>query len=256
MKPLGGYIGHAAPPHWMSIGMLDPAQPLPPQPRPGFGWVVQIGFHESPLEPAGRIAARAKATLDAAGRWGDVLAFVYGEEWFERFDAGAFAPFGLPAGHPEGVAILRDYLGRQHAQIVEVTGKPVLWVTHRVTPERQPPACTAFVGIDAYPVDGQRFEDFAPLLLETERHAQHPLVSIARWYRATGDVQGSRWREMSAAPTANWAEGYAWLLARPQWVALIGFVWASRPAGHLVGLQDMPEARAAVERALGVEVTQ
>ena len=252
MKPIGGYIGQATPPAWMSLGMLDPAQPLPALPPAPFDWIVQIGFHESPLEPAGSVARRVKAQLEAAGWWPRVAAFVYGEEWFERFDAGEFAPYGLPAGHPEGVHILRDYLGRQHEQIVAETGKPVLWMTHRVTPDRQPPRSTAFVGIDAYPVDGQRFEDFAPLLLETERHAQHPLVIVARWCKATSDRQGPRWRETSAEPASGWADGYAWVLKRPQWVALIGFIWNSRPESGLVGLSDMPHARAAVERALGV----
>ena len=77
-------------------------------------------------------------------------------------------------------------------------------------------------------------------------------MSIARWCKATGPAQGVRWRETSVDPTDNWAAGYAWLLARPAWVALIGFLWESRPGADLVGLQDMPQARAAVERALGV----
>lgn len=245
-KPIGGYVGQAAPPPWMSFGMLDPQQ-LPPWRRPGFGLVVQIGFHESPLEPAGVVALRARRTLEAAGLWNDVLAFCYGEEWYARFDAGAFAAYGLPAGHPEGVHIIRDYVGRQQIEIVQATGRPIVWVTPEVTAERQPPPATTYVAIDRYPVDGEAPEAYGAALIANERATSLPLVLIPRWFRSTGPQQGPAWQLASEEPSRSTIEIAARVLARPRWVAAVGFLWTSRPHAELVGLADMPATRAAVE---------
>ncbi len=251
MKPIGAYdVTFGAPP-FVSFGMLDPAAPLP-APRPGFGWVVQIGFHESPLEPAGVIAARVMRQLVDAGLWDQVLAFVYGEEWYSRFDQDHFAAYGLQAGHPQGISTIHAYLGRQHGEIVAVTGKPVLWVEVAVTADRQPPAHTAYVGIDAYVPDGQTFEaSVGPVFLEAERATPLPLVVIARWFAYAGEKQGPGWRRFSGGPTPEMAAGYAAVLARPRWHALIGFLWGSRPSADLVGLADLPDTRDALVRSLG-----
>lgn len=250
MKPIGAYgVGPGLPP-WVSFGMLDPVRPLPAR-RPGFGWVVQIGFHEHPLEPAGVIATRARARLIEAGLWDDVWAFVYGEEWYERLAGGEFAGYGLHdvAAHRQ---IVRDYLSEQQRQIAEVTGKPLVWVTTVVTPERQPPAHTGWVAVDLYPLDGDSPSRLDPAYALTEASTALPLVAMPRWFRNTTATQGAEWRARSAVPTREMHAWYAALLQRPRWVAALGFLWQSRPSAGLVGLQDMPEVRRDFEHAMGV----
>lgn len=250
MKPIGAYGVSATVPPWVSFGMLDPAQPLPPA-RPGFGWIVQIGFHESPLLPAGPLAGRVRAQLEASGHWSDVLAFVYGEEWYERLAGGEWRALGL-ADTAEGRGIVRDYLGRQQRDIVAATGKPCLWITTIVTADRQPPDYTGFVGVDRYPVDGESLADWWGPHQSTEDTCSLPLVAMPRWFRNTTAFQGADWTLRSAEPTRVHADWYARLVERPRWVASLGFLWQSRPYAGLVGLEDMPEVRAAYERAMRV----
>lgn len=248
-KPIGAYADNVEPPAWASFGMLNPFGTLPTWRRPGFKWVIQLGFGH-PLDSARDEALRARERLTAAGLWPDVVAAMWGEEWFARFDAGEFAPFGLPASSPDGVPIIGDYLARKHAEILAAVELPIVYLAPEVRADRPVPAGVAFVAIDRYPVDGEDAAALGAALVANEAHTALPLVIVMRWWKATGDTQGPAWRVMSADPVREWAEVYALLLARPRWVAAVGFLWPSRPWANLVGLADMPAARAAVESVL------
>lgn len=162
---------------------------------------------------------------------------------------------GLQAGFGEllGPATLADLggLGLQHARARAATGKPVIWVTTAVHVTRPVPANTDYVALDPYPRDGTRFADVAePILLHAEVATHLPLVLIPRWFSTAGPFQGDEWRTFASAPTQDMVDGYARIFARPRWVAMVGFLWQSRPTADLVGLADMPHVRAMVERAL------
>ena len=87
-----------------------------------------------------------------------------------------------------------------------------------------------------------------PALLAAERHTALPLFVIPRWFRTSGPAQGLGWSWMSAPPSRETLEGYAQILARPRWIAMVGFTGRSRPWADLVGLMDMPATLAAVEQ--------
>lgn len=219
----------------------------------GFTWVLQIGHHEPAEAPAGPIAALARTRAEAAGLWPYVIGVTYGEEWHERCRAGKFAYLGLTEGHPACGSIVYDYLSRQIAAVDAVTGGlPVLWITHLVYPGAPVPVGVDYVGLDPYPVDGESWQDFEPLLLISEHWTPLPLVLVPRWFRATGPFQGEDWRKAKRPVSAEIIDGYARFAARPSVVAVLGFLWASRPYADLVGLADLPSTRAAVARSLGV----
>ena len=248
-KPIGAFDAAGAP-AWVSFGTLDASGDLP-APRPGFGWVAQIGMHDDPRLAAGPIAQAAVDRLTAAGLWGNVIGVTWGEEWYERWFHGYFDRYGLPASHPEGVAILHDWIGRQQAILRAVTGRPVVWVTSRVSASRPVAAASDIVALDAYPADGATFAaSVEPVLLEAEALTTVPLVLVPRWFVMTGPFQGAGWRAFSQPPTQDAIDGYARYLARPRWIAMWGFLMGSRPGADLVGLADMPASLSAVEQSL------
>ena len=66
------------------------------------------------------------------------------------------------------------------------------------------------------------------------------LVQIPPWFAADG------WETPTEIDIAKYA---AWV-ARPLWVATIGFTWRDRPYIGMRGLESLTSVRASVERAL------
>lgn len=212
-----------------------------------------MGFDCPAITPAGAIAAAVRARLEALDFWPWVVAVTWGEEWYERWHADEFAPLGLPASHPDGLTVIRDWSGRQHRAVQQSTGLPVIWVTGLVHGPRAVPASTDFVALDAYPVDGHTFaESVMPAYALAAESTRLPLVAVPRWFRATGPYQGPHWRAAALEPSADVIAGYAAVAAHPRVVAVWGFLWESRPYAELVGLADMPATAAAVAASLGV----
>ena len=216
----------------------------------GFTWVLQIGHWERPDAPAYHVALAAKARAEAAGLWPYVVAVTYSEEWHERCFYGEFAAYGLTANHPACPAQVYGWMSQQHAAVKAATDKPIVWVTHFVHPTRPVPQHTDYVALNPYPVDGQGFEFVEWLIEISVDSTELPLVLVPRWFKTTGPAQGPRWEDASRDPVVF--DGYARWLQHPRVVALWGFLWASRPEADLVGMADMPEARRALERSLGV----
>lgn len=258
-KPIGAFSPTGAP-AWISFGSIPSHAPdaaiLAARDRSratGFRWIVQMGFDCPAITPAGAMAATARARLEALGLWPHVVAVTWGEEWYERWYADEFAGLGLPASHPDGLEVIRGWSGRQHAAVQQATGLPVIWVTGLAHGPRAVPAATDFVALDAYPADGLTFaESVTPSYIMTADATRLPIVSIPRWFRATGPYQGPHWRTASLEPSADVVAGYAAIAAHPRIVAVWGFLWESRPYAELVGLADMPATAAAVSASLGV----
>jgi len=260
-KPVCAFQPDADVPAWISCGSIsgdasydDMVEAATQSRLTGFRWVLQMGYSALPTAPAGPVAALAMFKAQDAGLWPYVVAVNYGEEWYERFFAGEFTSYGCAPSVAECLPIIHDWMGRQHAAIKAVTGKPVIWLTGMVIPGRLVPAHTDLVAIDYYPRDGQSFaESVDPVVHAALIQTDLPLVLIPRWFKNTGPYQGAHWQAGAQEPLAAWADGYARWLTHPRVVALWGFLWASRPYADLVGLRDMPAYQAAVKRSLGVK---
>lgn len=257
-KPIGAFSSDGAP-GWITFGTISgessDAEILAAARRSqatGFQWIVQIGYHAHPLADAGDVAAAVRARFDRVGLWPFVVATTYGEEWHERCLGGEFAYLGIPAWSPACGDLVVQWFSVQHARVKAATGKPVMWITGMVVPGRLVPSSTDYVAIDYYPADGQDFSAVLPVYALAERHTALPIVAVARWFKSTGPFQGPAWQLSAGEPPAAWAQAYAELLTHPRVVALLGFLWASRPYAELVGLADMPAQLAAVKKALGV----
>lgn len=259
-KPVGAYSPEGAP-AWVTFGTIpswadDAAvrRAVAQSAATGFKWIVQFGFDVSADTSVSAVAPAQKARLERLGLWPHVVAVDWSEEWYERCLGGEFFErFHIPAGSPLCGPAIESWLGAQHASLKRITGKPVIWVTGMVVPGRLVPANTDYVAVDYYPQDGQPIEAIAPVVLAAEQHTTLPLIIVARWFRNTGPYQGPSWNSGDEEPPASWADGYATVLARPRWFAMIGFLWNSRPWAELVGLADMPTFQAAVKRSLGVQ---
>lgn len=255
-KPIGLYDCGANPPAWVSVCTIADTEPdthfvaaRQMSERRGTLWLLQLGYHEPVAVHLGAHAARVRARLDASGLWPHVAAVAVGEEWYEHLHAGTFTPLGYPPHHPGGPEAVYAWLSVQHAAVRATVGRPIAWITTAVTPGRRVPLFTDVVGLDAYPLDGQPFgAAVGPALLAAERHTALPLFVIPRWFRTSGPAQGLGWSWMSAPPSRETLEGYAQILARPRWIAMVGFTGRSRPWADLVGLMDMPATLAAVEQ--------
>lgn len=258
-KPIGAFSPTGAP-GWISFGSIPSHAPdadlLAARDRSratGFRWIVQLGFDCPATTPAGPVAAAARARLEALGLWPWVVALTWGEEWYERWYADEFAPLGLPASAPNGLAVIQDWSGHQHRAIQRATGKPVIWLTGLVHGPRAVPAGTDFVALDAYPPDGQTFAaSVLPAYQMTAAATALPIVAIPRWFKSTGPFQGPLWHTSAREPSADAIAGYAAITAHPRVVAVWGFLWESRPYAELVGLADMPATAAAIATSLGV----
>jgi hypothetical protein len=254
-KPIGLFDPGEHPPAWASFGTIadwsdfEAARRL--SDRRGFKWVLQLGYALPPTEPIGPHAARVRARLDAAGLTPHVVAMSVGEEWYEHWRAGTFAPYGLAADNPAGMPIIRDWMGRQHAAAKAAIPVPVIWITtvagHPAGTFRPIPPNTDFVAIDAYIPKGGSFDvNVAPIFAYAEQSVVGTgmrLVQIPPWFEAEG------WE----TPTDLDLKKYALWAARPLWFAVLGFTWQDRPALGMRGLESLPGTRAAVTKALGVQ---
>ncbi|MEZ5421122.1 MAG: hypothetical protein R2708_27810 [Vicinamibacterales bacterium] len=266
MKLVGAYSPQGAP-SWVTCGTIasfasdhELAAAAARSRATGFQWVLQVGFDVDPTRAAGPVAAAARARCEAAGLWPHVVAVIYGEEWLEKLHGGAFRGYGLPMGTDaevlDSVNTVRRWMGEQHKAVRLATLKPVVWVTNRaetsmeagVRAWRPIPDWTSAVALDAYVWDGQTFrDDVAPVLARAETTTDLPLVLIPQWFRGTGPQH----RAWLTGPSASDVESYTAWFRRDRWVAMLGFLWASRPWQDLRGLEDMPDLRTAVERSLG-----
>lgn len=259
-KPIGAFSSEGAPP-WVSFGALsgdasydDMVAAAERSRRTGFGWVLQLGYSALPLQPAEHGAAFAIYRAKDAGLWPYVIAVTYGEEWYERFYAGEFAPYGFPATRPDGPEQVRAWMSRQQCALktYSVGDVPIVWITGAVTAVRAVPDCTDVVAVEAYVPDGATFASIEPVLAEAETATTLPLAIIPRWFASKGPFQGPHWQMTKHAPTRDMVEGAVRVLRRPRWIAMWGFLWASRPYAELTGLADMPQVRHWLEAALGV----
>lgn len=252
MKAIGLYGPGPNPPAWASFGMLadfgdfESAKRLSDE--RGFLWVLQMGHAEPVERPISAHAARIKARLESSGLRPYVIAVTVREEWYEHWRAGEFADKGLPPNAPWGVSVIRDWAGRQHKAVKDVLGLPVVWVTTAandnaaLSPHQPIPAGVDVVAIDAYvPKGGSFAAHVAPVLEHAERATALPLVLVAQWFHAHG----------YAKPKASDVAAYLAWLARPRWVALLGFTGRSRPWAGITGLADLPDLRAAVDDSMG-----
>lgn len=266
MKPVGVYDPGPQPPDWVRVATIADidsdewfVEARQMSERRGILWVLLLGYHQSPAEMIGPHAATVRARLERTGLRPYVIAMSLGEEWYEQWTHGFFTSHGLPPSAPNGVDVIHHWLGRQHAAARVELPLPVLWVTTianndrasatTAIPYRPVPAHTDFVGVDAYVLDGGTFESQPRPILETaERTVSQPLVLIPQWFKGTDPDTG-----FYHGPRVEDAAQYvAWFCARPRWVAMLGYTWQNRlPGGY--GLAGMPEIRAAVERALGVQ---
>lgn len=258
-KPVGAFSSEGAP-SWISFGSLagwssyeDMVKAAERSRTTGFRWVLQMGFGVSPIIPSEQAIAADVARAKASGLWPYVIGLTYNEEWYERFYAGEFAPYGFPASRPDGIVQIHAWMSRQHCALGAATGKPVVWLTGVVTRSHPVPSCTDVVAVEAYVPDGSTFDQFArPVVLEAEATTTLPLVLVTRWFQMIGPKQGPFWHQASAQPTKDTIDGYAAVLNRPQWIAMWGFLWASRPSSDALGLADLPNVRKWVEQSLGI----
>ena len=250
MKPVGLFDPGPTPPAWASFGQIADnlsdeefvaAREL--SERRGFSWVLALGCDQSPATPIGPHASLMRARLERLGLWPHVIAVNVHEEWYERWQQGAFEADGLPASAPWGVDVIRDWLGRQHAAVKAVMPVSIVWITTRVNARQPVPAYTDAVAVDAYVPMGQTFaSSVAPALTEAEAHTALPLVLVPQWFTGQG------W----SMPTDETIAAYAAWAERPRWIATWGFTWRNRPTADLVGLESLP-VHATVRRALGVQ---
>lgn len=256
-KPVCGFSPEGGP-AWMTCGFVDAEAPdsyLRQFVAPcaaGYRLVAQVAYHHPPIDPAGPLAAAALAKFQRLGLAGCVVAQTIGEEWYERFYADEFARWGFPATREDGPRQIHAWMGRQHEAAKAANGWPVIWLTGIVYGERAVPASTDYVMLDPYPADGQTFAaSVAPIFLYAEQATALPLIATCRWFANVGPKQGPIWRTGAMLPTMEMIEGCAAIARRPRYVAMVGFLWASRPAADLIGLADMPATvREAVARSM------
>lgn len=208
----------------------------------GFVWILQLGYHDHPLTSAVEIAERSRVRFRRLMPY--IVAVVLGEEWYEHFRANDFAIYGFPSSFPNGVELIRVWLGHQHARLKEALGKPVIWITNAVYWEQPVPDNTDYVAIDAYSADDEDFSWVIARLLYAEVATDLPLVFIFRSFKTTGPKQGENWIDFSQEPTKETIDLAFEVLKRKRYIALLPFLWESRPYADLVGLNDMPELKA------------
>ncbi|MHB1260320.1 MAG: hypothetical protein ACYC2H_01250 [Thermoplasmatota archaeon] len=257
-KPVGLFDPGSNPPSWASFGTIsDTASDAALATAHhlcstrGFLYVLQVGYHENPVTPIGPHAEAVRARMVAAGLQSCFAAITVGEEWYEHFRQGSFTRFGFPPETPNGITIIRDWMGAQHAAAKAVFGLPVMWITTAAThysSSWQPiPLNVDFVAIDSYPNADSDFSlTVAPVLALAEQSTTLPLVLIPRWFVVDGELEWSP--EASETMVAN----YKLWFDRPRWVAMMGFTWQDRPTLGMRGLKGLPTLLAAVERSLGV----
>jgi hypothetical protein len=207
----------------------------------GFKWILQVGYYDHPLTSATLIGERDKKKFQKL--MPHIAATVFSEEWYEHFRANNFARFGFPSDTPNGIELIRIWLGIQHARLKLAMGKPVIWITTAVYWLQPVPDNTDYVAIDAYSADDEDLS-FVRLRLEyAEVATDLPLIFIMRTFKTTGPKQGPNWQAFSQEPSTKIVDLAFEILKRDRYVALLPFLWESRPYADLVGLKDMPNLR-------------
>ena len=210
----------------------------------GLKWVLSLAYAEDPTVPILAHAQRVLDRLRDTGLLPNVVAFSLSEEWYERCAHGEFAAYGLPAGSPACVPIVRDWLGRQHLTAKTVLGLPVIWIATAAGPpsgDVMPiPPHVNYVALDTYIPEGSTFEaHVAPIFAYAERAiagTSMRLVQIPPWFSAPG------WETPTTADLRQYA---AWA-ARPLWAATWGFTWLDRVSLGMRGLAGLHDMRADV----------
>ena len=253
-KPIGLFDPGSNPPDWASFGTIGDTvsderfvEARQMSESQGFVWVLALAYYEDPRTPITAHAQRVLDRLRDTGLLPYVVAFSLGEEWYERWQGGAFAAYGLTADNPAGTSIIRDWLGRQHLAAKTVLGRPVIWITnvggHTDGTFRPIPPHTDYVALDPYMPTGGSFDVYvAPLLAFTEQSTTLPLILIPQYFAQDG------YEPVNEVMVAR----YASILARPQYAAMMAFTWRDRLWMGMTGLENLP-IRAAVERSLGVK---
>ncbi len=216
----------------------------------GIKWVLALAYYEDPATPILAHAQRVLDRLRATGLLPHVVAFALSEEWYERCGLGEFARYGLPAGSPACVPVIRAWLGRQNAVAKMVLGLPSIWITnvagHPDGTYQPIPPNIDFVALDTYIPEGGSFETHvAPVFAFAEQAvagSSMRLVQIPPWFEADGYER----------PTALDIQKYAQWASRPLWFATWGFTWRDRPWLSMTGLESLPALRLAVEKALRI----
>ncbi len=207
----------------------------------GFLWILQLGYSDSPLTSATEIGERGRRRFQKLDQW--IVGVALGEEHHEHFRANDYARFGFPSNFPNGVELVRLWFGIQHYRLKQVFHKPVIWITNAVYWDQPVPDNTDIVAIDAYSADGEDLSWVILRLLYAEYATPHPLVFIMRTFQTVGPKQGIGWQMMSQEPTREVIDLGFQILKRDRYIALLPFLWESRPYADLVGLKDMPQLR-------------
>lgn len=207
----------------------------------GFVWILQVGYFDHPLTSATIIGERNNIKFQKLLPYIEAVAL--GEEWYEHFRGNRYAIFGFPSDFPNGVELIHMWLGIQHARLKQVMGKPVIWITNVVYSQQPVPDNTDYVAIDAYSADDEDFSWVIRRLLYAEIATHHKLIFIVRLFKTTGPKQGGDWQRYSKDPIKETVDLAFQVLKRDRYVALLPFLWESRPGTDLVGLKDMPELR-------------
>lgn len=206
----------------------------------GFKWILQMGYQDNPLTRATVVAERDLKRFQKL--MPHIVAMIYMEEVVEHFNAGDYARFGFPANYPNGQKLVIEWMGYQNAQVKQVMQKPTIWLTHLVYSGQPVPSNIDYVAIDAYAGDNESLAWAETRLLHAEVATDLPLIVIPRWFKATGKFQGAGWQDYSKDPSVESIDFYFRILARPRYIAMLGFLYESRPYADLVGLKDMPGA--------------
>jgi hypothetical protein len=231
-------------PDWASSDQMASAREL--SEMRGTKWLLQVGYNLDPRTPIGPHAAVIRQKFDAAGLLPHLAGMTIGEEWYEHCLAGSFAGIGVPAG-PHCIGIVHYWLGVQQGAAKAALPLPVVWITTAAsgpTGARPVPPHSDLVALDPYIPEGGTFDAYVePFLAYAEAHVSQPLVIIPQWFAQEG----------YESPSAEHAKRYAAWLARPKFVALLGFTWQDRPWVSMRGLAGLPALRRSVEQALGVK---
>lgn len=260
-KPTGMYDCGPTPPSWVKLCTIADGEPLSNfinarqlSEQRGILWLLQLGYHQSIATPIDQLAEQTLVKINTAGLKPHIAGVAVREEWYEHLLNGDYTKYGLPASHPQGREIVRDWAGQQYGQAKAILGLPTVWITTVVNNDmtfglhwwRPVPLNVDVVAVDAYVPQGGSFaQNVAPVLAHAESTTHLPLVLIPQWFYIPNDPLWSR------QPTVSDVDQYGQWAQRPRWIASIGFTGRSRPSVGIVGLMDLPLLRHRVGQLTG-----